>query len=93
MKIKFLSYIVVGFLALNMNIASAGILPSAESIFGKDLAEKIFGKKQEKKVNQNSSVNEKKKKKIQIIPNAETIFGKDLADKIFGKKNDQSVKN
>ena len=92
MKIKFLSYIVVGFLALNMNIASAGILPSAESIFGKDLAEKIFGKKQEKKVNQNSSVNEKKKKKIQIIPNAETIFGKDLADKIFRKKNDQSVK-
>ena len=75
-----------------MNIASAGILPSAESIFGKDLAEKIFGKKQEKKVDNNSSVNKKKKKKIQIIPNAETIFGKDLADKIFGKKNDQSVK-
>ena len=92
MKIKLLSCIVVGFLTLNMNIASAGILPSAESIFGKDLAEKIFGKKQEKKVDNNSSVNKKKKKKIQIIPNAETIFGKDLADKIFGKKNDQSVK-
>ncbi len=92
MKIKFLSWIIVGFLTLNMNIASAGILPSAESIFGKDLAEKIFGKKQEKKVDNNSSVNKKKKKKIQIIPNAETIFGKDLADKIFGKKNDQSVK-
>ena len=49
MKIKLLVYLFVGFLTISPNVVSAGILPSAETIFGKDLAEKIFGKKENKK--------------------------------------------
>ncbi len=93
MKIKLLVYLFVGFLTISPNVVSAGILPSAETIFGKDLAEKIFGKKENKKENVDNSLGtEKQKKKIQILPSAETIFGKDLADKIFGKNDNQKVK-
>ena len=63
MKIKLLVYLFVGFLTISPNVVSAGILPSAETIFGKDLAEKIFGKKENKKENLDNSLGTEKKKK------------------------------